>query len=186
MSNKGNYIVSLSDVVKWLAEKAEEIGVEIFPGIAASELLYNEDGSLKGIATNDVGIGKNGEKKASFEPGMEIHPRMSIFAEGCRGSLSKKLTEKFALRKNCSHQTYGIGIKELWEVNSDLYKAGTVTHTVGWPMDIDTYGGSWTYHMNDNQVSIGLVVALDYKNPHLNPYKEFQVISSYFVDRYQR
>jgi len=192
MANKGNYLVSLSDVVKWMAQKAEDLGVEIFPGIAASEvrlmkqscshkliirqILYKEDGSVLGVATNDVGIAKDGTKKSTFEPGMEIHPRLTLFAEGCRGSLAKQLYKKFKLNENCQHQTYGIGLKELWEIKPEKHKQGTVVHTVGWPLKPDTYGGSWLYHMADNQISIGLVVGLDYKNTYLNPYKEFQVM----------
>ncbi|KAF9436081.1 hypothetical protein BGZ76_004865 [Entomortierella beljakovae] len=174
MNNKGNYIVSLSRYVKWLGEQAEEVGVEVFPGFAASEVLYNEDGSVKGIATNDVGLDKNFKPKDSFERGMEFHAKVTLFAEGCHGSLTKKLFRKFNLREDCDPQSYGIGIKEVWKVDPSKSKPGTVVHGLGWPIDNDTYAGSFIYHMEDNLVSLGLVIGLDYENPYLNPYKEFQ------------
>lgn len=173
MKNHGNYIVSLGNVCRWLAEQASAMGVEIFPGFAASEVLYDGN-KVIGIATGDMGISKNGEKKPSFEQGVELHAKFTFFAEGCRGSLTQGLFEKFNLRKNADPQTYGIGLKELWEVSPEVHKEGSITHTVGWPMDQKTYGGSFIYHMENNQVSIGYVVGLDYENPYLNPYEEFQ------------
>ncbi|KAF9290181.1 hypothetical protein BGZ68_007765 [Mortierella alpina] len=174
MNNKGNYIVSLSNYVKWLGEQAEEAGVEVFPGFAASEILYNEDGSVKGIATNDVGLDKNFQPKEGFERGMEFHAKVTLFAEGCHGSLTKQLFRKFSLREECDPQTYGIGIKEVWKIDPSKSKPGTVVHALGWPIDNSTYGGSFIYHMGDDMLSLGLVIGLDYQNPYLNPYKEFQ------------
>ncbi|KAG0091904.1 hypothetical protein BGZ93_005311 [Podila epicladia] len=174
MNNKGNYIVSLSNYVKWLGEQAEEAGVEVFPGFAASEILYNEDGSVKGIATNDVGLDKNFKPKDGFERGMEFHAKVTLFAEGCHGSLTKQLFRKFNLRDECDPQTYGIGIKEVWKIDPAKSKPGTVVHAMGWPIDNATYGGSFIYHMGDDMLSLGLVIGLDYENPYLNPYKEFQ------------
>ncbi|KAJ3188168.1 hypothetical protein HDU85_005318 [Gaertneriomyces sp. JEL0708] len=174
MNNKGNYIVSLSNFVKWLGEQAEELGVEIYPSFAASEVLYNDDGSVKGIATNDVGIGRNGRPKDSFERGMEIHAKVTLFAEGCHGHLTKRLVKKFDLRKDAQHQTYAIGLKEVWDLDPSKYEDGLVLHSLGWPMDRNTYGGSFMYHFDGNKCAVGLVVALDYENPTLSPYKEFQ------------
>ena len=174
MHNDGNYIVSLGNVCRWLGEQAEAMGVNIFPGFPASEVLYHEDGSVKGVATRDMGIGRDGENKGSFEPGVELHARQTIFAEGCRGSLTKTLFERFDLRKDADPQTYGIGIKELWEIDPDKHEAGLIVHTVGWPMRSDTYGGSFLYHLENNQVAVGFVVGLDYSNPHLSPFEEFQ------------
>ncbi|MBR9973081.1 electron transfer flavoprotein-ubiquinone oxidoreductase, partial [Magnetospirillum sulfuroxidans] len=174
MNNHGNYIISLGNVCRWLAGQAEEMGVEIYPGFAASEVLYHEDGSVKGVATGDMGIGKDGEPTANYTPGMELHARQTIFAEGCRGSLTKTLFEKFDLRKDCDPQTYGIGIKELWEIDPAKHSQGKIVHTVGWPLDANTYGGSFLYHLEDNQVVVGFVIGLDYKNPHLSPFDEFQ------------
>ncbi|MFT5447172.1 MAG: electron-transferring-flavoprotein dehydrogenase [Gammaproteobacteria bacterium] len=174
MHNKGNYIVSLGNVCRWLGEQAESMGVNVFPGFPASEVLFHEDGSVKGVATRDMGVGRDGEPKAGFEPGVELHARQTIFAEGCHGSLTKELFERFDLRKDADPQTYGLGIKELWEVEPDKHEAGLVVHTIGWPMTTDTYGGSFLYHLEDNQVAVGFVVGLDYSNPHLSPYEEFQ------------
>ncbi|KAI8809188.1 hypothetical protein BJ742DRAFT_771322 [Cladochytrium replicatum] len=174
MNNKGNYIVSLSKFVRWLGEQAEDVGVEIYPSFAASEILYNEDGSVKGIATNDVGIGKDGRPRDNFERGMEIHAKVTLFAEGCHGSLTKKAIRKFDLRKDAQDQTYGLGLKEVWEIAPEKHEPGLVLHTLGWPMDMHTYGGSFMYHLENNQCAIGFVVALDYKNPTLSPYREFQ------------
>ncbi|KAF9185718.1 hypothetical protein BGZ51_000942 [Haplosporangium sp. Z 767] len=174
MNNKGNYIVSLSNYVKWLGEQAEEAGVEVFPGFAASEVLYNEDGSVKGIATNDVGLDKNFQPKEGFERGMEFHAKVTLFAEGCHGSLTKQLFRKFNLRDECDPQTYGIGIKEVWKIDPAKSQPGTVVHGLGWPIDNSTYGGSFIYHMGDDMLSLGLVIGLDYENPYLHPYKEFQ------------
>lgn len=174
MNNHGNYIVSLGNVCRWLATQAEELGVEVFAGFAAAEVLYNEDGSVKGVATGDMGIGKDGEPTANFTPGVELHARQTIFAEGCRGSLTKTLFDKFDLRSDCDVQTYGIGIKELWEIDPAQHRQGTIIHTVGWPLDSQTYGGSFLYHLEDNQVAVGFVIGLDYANPHLSPFDEFQ------------
>lgn len=174
-SNKGNYIVSLSNVVQWLGQQAEEeYGVEVYPGIAASEVLYGEDGSVRGVATNDVGVSKEGKAKDSFERGMEIKAKITLFAEGCHGSLSKEVIDKYNLRENSSHQTYGIGLKEIWEIPKEKHQPGLVLHTLGWPLDYKTYGGSFLYHAEENKVYVGFVVALDYENPYLSPYKEFQ------------
>lgn len=172
--NHGNYIISLGMLCRWLAEQAEGLGVEIYPGFAAAEVLYHADGSVKGIATGDMGIGKDGEPTADYAPGMELWGRQTVFAEGCRGSLSKQLIKQFALDKDSQPQTYGIGIKELWEVDPAQSKPGTVTHTTGWPMDNHTYGGSFLYHLDDNKVAVGFVVGLDYQNPYLSPFEEFQ------------
>eukprot|EP00160_Parvularia_atlantis_P013823 Unigene3089_Nuclearia_a/m.9487 Unigene3089_Nuclearia_a/g.9487 ORF Unigene3089_Nuclearia_a/g.9487 Unigene3089_Nuclearia_a/m.9487 type:complete len:596 (+) Unigene3089_Nuclearia_a:83-1870(+) len=174
MQNHGNYIVSLNNVVRWLGQQAEAMGVEIYPGYAASEVLYAEDGSVKGIATNDVGLNKRGLPKDNFERGLELHAKVTMFAEGCHGSLTKGLINKFNLRANSQHQTYGIGLKEVWEIDPAKHRPGFVQHTLGWPVPTDVYGGSFMYHAENNQVFIGYVVGLDYKNPYLSPYKEFQ------------
>ncbi len=174
MHNEGNFIVSLGNVVRWLGEQAEALGVEIYPGFAASEVLFNEDGSVKGIATGDMGVEKNGEPGPNYQPGIELHARQTVFSEGCRGSLTKGLFAKFNLRDGADPQTYGIGIKELWEVRPEVHQAGLTMHTVGWPVSTDVYGGSFLYHLENNQVAVGFVVGLDYSNPHLSPYEEFQ------------
>lgn len=164
MNNHGNYIVSLGNVCRWLAEQAEAMGVEIYPGFAAAEVLYAEDGRVRGVATGDMGIGKDGQPTANHQPGFELHAKQTIFAEGCRGSLTKTLFEKFDLRDDADVQTYGIGIKELWEIKPENHKPGHVTHTIGWPMDGGTYGGSFLYHLEDNQVAVGFVIGLDYRD----------------------
>ena len=174
MNNHGNFIISLGNLARWMAAQAEELGVEIYPGFAAAEVLYDETGAVKGVATGDMGIGKDGEHTANYTPGMELHARQTIFAEGCRGSLTKTLFETFNLRDGVDPQTYGIGIKELWEIDPAKSKPGLIVHTIGWPMDASTYGGSWLYHMDGNLVSVGFVVGLDYANPHLSPFEEFQ------------
>ena len=174
MKNHGNYIISLGNLCRWLAEQAEALGVEIYPGFAAAELLFNEDGSVKGVATGDMGIGKDGEKLDSYEPGIELHAKWTFFAEGCRGSLGKQLMEKFSLGDGAQMQTYGIGLKELWEVDPDKHQQGLIVHTAGWPLDAKTYGGSFIYHLEDNQVAVGFVIGLDYQNPHMSPFDEFQ------------
>ena len=174
MHNDGNYIVSLGKVCRWLAEQAEALGVEVYPGFAADEVLYHDDGSVKGVATGDMGIGKDGEQTGNYQPGMELHAKQTVFAEGCRGSLTKELFKKFNLRDGVDPQTYGIGIKELWEVPPEKHKPGLIIHTAGWPLPSDTYGGSFLYHLEDNMVAVGFVVGLDYKNPWLSPYEEFQ------------
>ena len=174
LHNKGNYIVSLGNVCRWLAEQAEAVGVEVYPGFPASEVLYHEDGSVKGVATGDMGVGQGGEHKPTYEPGIELHAKYTFFAEGARGSLTKQLTEKFGLRDDSGPQKYGIGIKELWEIDPAKHKPGYVQHSFGWPMDSKTYGGSFLYHLDENLVSVGFVIGLDYKNPYLSPYDEFQ------------
>ncbi|KAG0413408.1 hypothetical protein HPB47_009451 [Ixodes persulcatus] len=176
MYNHGNYIVRLGNVVAWLGTQAEELGVEIYPGYAASEVLYHEDGSVKGIATNDVGIAKDGSPKDTFERGMELHAKCTVFSEGCHGHLAKQLFKKFDLRKNCQPQTYGLGLKELWEVDPAKHRPGLVMHSIGWPLDKDVYGGSFQYHLDEGSplVSLGFVVGLDYSNPYVSPFKEFQ------------
>ncbi|KAL0413748.1 UNVERIFIED_CONTAM: Electron transfer flavoprotein-ubiquinone oxidoreductase, mitochondrial [Sesamum radiatum] len=175
-NNRGNYVISLSQLVRWLGQKAEELGVEIYPGFAASEILYDTTDKVIGIATNDMGVAKDGSKKDNFQPGVELKGRVTLFAEGCRGSLSEEVIRKFNLREKGQgqHQTYALGIKEVWEVSADKHEAGSVLHTLGWPLDSRTYGGSFLYHMKDRQVAIGFVVALNYHNPFLNPYEEFQ------------
>ena len=175
MNNTGNYIISLSKLTRWMAERAEELGVEIYPGFAGARVLYNEDGSVKGVATGDVGLDRHCKPKESFEPGMEFHAKVTLIAEGAHGSLSKEVQRKFNLREGRDPQTYGLGVKEVWRVRDEVYEPGKVVHTLGWPLDYKTYGGSWMYHMEDNMVSLGLVVGLDYGNPYLSPYKEFQV-----------
>lgn len=174
LHNKGNYIVSLGNVCRWLAEQAEALGVEVYPGFAAAELLYRDDGSVKGVATGDMGVAGDGSQKPTYEAGLELHAKYTFFAEGARGSLTKALTERFGLRDESGPQKYGLGIKELWEVEPEKHNAGYVQHTFGWPMDTQTYGGSFLYHLEDNLVSVGFVVGLDYKNPHLSPFDEFQ------------
>ena len=173
MHNKGNFIISLGNFCKWLAKKAEDLGVEIYPGFTASELLIEND-KLNGIITGDLGIDKNGERGPNFEPGIEIHSKYTLFAEGGRGHLGKRLINQFNLRQNSQHQTYGIGLKELWEVKPENSNPGEVFHSIGWPLDNETYGGSFLYHLDKNLVSFGCVIGLDYKNPHLSPYEEFQ------------
>lgn len=153
MHNKGNYIVSLGNVVRWLGQQAEELGVEIYPGFAATEILYNDDGSVKGIATGDMGVGKDGQLTDRHQQGIELHARQTVFAEGCRGSLTKTLFEKFRLRDGVDPQTYGLGIKELWEVDNAQHQPGLVIHTIGWPLDSETYGGSFLYHLENNQIA---------------------------------
>jgi len=174
MHNHDNYIVSLGNVCRWLGEQAEELGVEVYPGFAACEVLYNKDGSVKGIATGDMGREKDGSEGPNFEPGVELHAKYTIFAEGVRGSLAKEIMAKYDLRKDCDPQTFGIGIKELWEIEPEKHSEGKIVHTTGWPLDSKTYGGSFLYHLDNNQVAVGFVVGLDYANPHLSPFDEFQ------------
>ena len=174
MNNHGNYIVSLGNVCRWLGEQAEAAGVDVFPGFAAAEVLFDENGAVRGVATGDMGIGKDGEKTGNYQPGMELLARQTLFAEGCRGHLSKQLMAHYGLREGVDPQTYGIGIKELWEIDPELHKPGLIVHTTGWPMDSSTYGGSFLYHIEGNQVAVGFVVGLDYENPYLSPFQEFQ------------
>ncbi len=174
MNNHGNYIISLGVFGKWLAAQAEALGVEIYPQFAAAEILYHDDGSVKGVATGDMGIDKHGEKTAAYQPGMELHAKQTVFAEGCHGSLTKQLIKHYHLRKNSDPQTYALGVKEIWQIAPEQHKQGLCIHTIGWPMDSKTYGGSWMYHIENNQVSIGFVTALDYRNPYLSPFEEMQ------------
>ncbi|WP_296872462.1 electron transfer flavoprotein-ubiquinone oxidoreductase [Tibeticola sp.] len=172
--NHGNYVVSLGNVVRWMAQQAENLGVEIFPGFAAAEVLYDERGAVKGVATGNLGIGKDGEPTENFQLGMELHAKYTIFAEGARGHLGKQLIARFKLDEGRDPQSYGIGIKELWEIDPARHKPGLVLHSAGWPLDEMTYGGSFLYHMEDNKVVVGFVVGLDYANPYLSPFEEFQ------------
>ncbi|MBU9468173.1 electron transfer flavoprotein-ubiquinone oxidoreductase [Burkholderia multivorans] len=172
--NHGNYVISLGNVTRWLGQQAEALGVEIFPGFPAAEILYNDDGSVKGVATGNMGVGKDGEPTENFQLGMELHAKYTLFAEGCRGHLGRQLIAKFKLDANADPQAYGIGIKELWEIDPAKHKPGLVIHTAGWPLKPDTYGGSFLYHMDNNQVVVGFVVGLGYTNPYLSPFEEFQ------------
>jgi electron-transferring-flavoprotein dehydrogenase len=172
--NHGNYVISLGNVTRWLGQQAEALGVEIFPGFAAAEVLYHADGRVKGVATGDMGIGKDGNPTDAYQRGMELHAKYTFFAEGCRGHLGKQLQEKFRLRVGVDPQVYGIGLKELWEIKPEMHQPGLVIHTAGWPLENDTYGGSFLYHLENNQVAIGFVVGLAYQNPYLSPYEEFQ------------
>jgi len=174
MNNHGNYIISLGNLCRWLATQAEELGVEIYPGFAAAEVLYDDNGAVVGVATGDMGVNREGQPTEQFAPGMELRARYTLFAEGCRGSLTKTLFDRFNLRDGVDPQTYGIGIKELWEVDPAKHQPGKIVHTVGWPLDTSTYGGSFLYHMEDNQVAVGFVIGLGYENPHLSPFDEFQ------------
>jgi len=172
--NHGNYVVSLGNVCRWLGKQAEGLGVEIFPGFAATEVLFRDDGAVRGVATGDMGIGRDGKPTAAYQPGMELHARYTLFAEGCRGQLGKLLEERFKLRDAADPQVYGIGLKELWEIQPQHHQKGLVIHTAGWPLANDTYGGSFFYHLENNQIAIGFVVGLAYSNPYLSPYEEFQ------------
>ena len=172
--NHGNYIVSLANVTRWLAQQAEALGVEIFPGFPAAEVLYNEDGSVKGVATGNMGIGKDGEPTENFQLGMELHAKYTVFAEGARGNLGKQLIAKYKLDEGRDPQSYSIGIKEIWEIDPSRHQAGLALHSAGWPLDQMTYGGSFLYHMENNQIAVGFVVGLDYTNPYLSPFEEFQ------------
>lgn len=175
LHNHGNYIVSLGNVCRWLAEQAEALGAEIYPGFAASEILYNEDGTVRGIATGDMGIAEDGSQKDSYMQGMELHAKYTLFSEGCRGHLGKQLIEKFNLAEGKDPQHYGLGIKELWKVDAEKHKLGTVLHSTGWPhTESGSFGGGFVYHLEDNQVSLGLITDLGYSNPHVNPFEEFQ------------
>jgi electron-transferring-flavoprotein dehydrogenase len=174
MHNSGNYIISLGNLCRWLAGEAEALGVEIYPGFAAAEVLYAEDGRVLGVATGNMGVGKDGQPTDNFQPGVELRGKYTLFAEGCRGSLTKTLVERFGLRQGVDPQTYGIGIKELWEIDPAKHSQGRIVHTIGWPLDRRTYGGSFLYHLEDNQVAVGFVVGLDYENPYLSPFDEFQ------------
>ena len=172
--NHGNYVISLGALTKWLAAQAEALGVEIFPGFAAAEVLYNADGSVKGVATGNMGMGKDGKPTADFQIGMELHGKYTVFAEGSRGHLGKQLIAQFKLDDGKDPQTYGLGIKEVWEIDPKRHQPGLVMHTAGWPLDSSTYGGSFLYHMEDNKVTLGFITGLDYANPYLSPFEEFQ------------
>jgi len=172
--NQGNYVVSLGDVCRWLGQQAEALGVEIYPGFAAVEVLYDDRGGVRGVATGDMGVGRDGRPTAQYQPGIELWGKYVFFAEGCRGHLGKQLMERYRLSANSDPQAYGIGVKELWEIEPERHQAGLVIHSAGWPLSADTYGGSFLYHMQDNLVSVGFVVGLAYANPYLDPYEEFQ------------
>ena len=174
LHNDGNYVVSLGNVCRWLGKEAESLGVEIYPGFAASETLFDENGSVCGVATGDVGLGRNGQPTQNYQPGMELRAKYTLFAEGCRGHLGKRLIERFNLNEGRDPQAYGIGLKELWEVAPGRHEPGLVVHTVGWPLSSSTYGGGFVYHLGQNQVSLGFVVGLDYSNPYLDPFQELQ------------
>jgi len=174
MHNHGNFIVSLGNVCRWLAKEAEALGVEIYPGFAAAEVLFDESGRVAGVATGNMGVGRDGKPTENFQPGVELRGKVTLLAEGCRGSLSKQLTARFDLGARADPQTYGIGLKELWEVKPEQHRPGRVVHTVGWPLDRKTYGGSFLYHLENNQVAVGFVIGLDYENPFLSPFEEFQ------------
>ena len=174
MQNKGNFIISLGELCQFLATEAERLGCEIYPGFAATEILYNDVGEVIGVATGSVGINKEGEKTGNFQPGMHLHAKQTLFAEGCRGQLSQSLMDRFKLCSNSYPQTYGLGIKEIWQIPPEKHHPGKVIHTVGWPMDKETYGGSFIYHLSKNRVAIGFVIGLDYQNPWLSPFDAFQ------------
>ncbi len=172
--NQGNYVASLGNLCRWLGQQAEALGVEVYAGFAAAEVLFTEDGRVRGVATGDMGIGRNGEKTARYQPGIELHAKYTFFAEGARGHLGKRLQERFALREGRDPQVFGIGVKELWEIAPGKHVPGLVIHTAGWPLDRDTYGGSFLYHMAQGKVAVGFVVGLGYANPYLSPFEEFQ------------
>jgi electron-transferring-flavoprotein dehydrogenase len=174
MANHGNYIISLGNLCRWLAQQAEALGVEIYPGFAAAEVLYDASGRVQGVATGDLGIGKDGQPTDRYQPGVELIAKETLFAEGCRGSLTKTLVQRFNLRDGIDPQTYAIGVKELWEIAPERHQPGLVVHTIGWPLDARTYGGSFLYHLENRQVAVGFVIGLDYRNPFLNPFEEFQ------------
>jgi len=174
MKNKGNYVISLSQFCRWLGRQAEALGVEIYPGFAAVEALFNTEGTLCGVKTGDQGVGRDGVPTASYQPGIAIYGKQVLVGEGCRGSLAETLIRHFKLRDESHPQTYGLGLKEIWQVKPELHKPGKVVHSVGWPLDFQTYGGSFLYHLADNQVAVGFVVGLDYRNPYLSPFEEFQ------------
>jgi len=172
--NQGNYVVSLGNVCRWLGQQAEALGVEIYPGFAAAEVLYDEKGGVRGVATGDLGIGRDGRPTDQYQPGIELLGRYTFFAEGCRGHLGRQLIAKLRLGADCDPQVYGLGLKELWEIDANKHQPGLAIHSAGWPLDADTYGGSFLYHMEDRLVSVGFVVGLSYTNPYLSPYEEFQ------------
>ena len=172
--NHGAYVVSLGNVCRWLGKQAEELGVEIYPGFAGSEVLYDERGAVKGVATGDMGVGRDGKPTDQYQPGMELHGKYTFFAEGCRGHLGRQLIARYRLDADADPQVHGLGIKELWEIDPKKHRPGLVIHSAGWPLDAHTYGGSFLYHMENNLVAVGFVVGLAYANPWLSPYEEFQ------------
>jgi electron-transferring-flavoprotein dehydrogenase len=172
--NHGNYVISLGNLCRWLGSQAESLGVEIYAGFAGAEVLYDEKGAVRGVATGDMGIDREGNRTDAYQPGMELHAKYTLFAEGCRGHLGKQLEERFRLREGRDPQVYGIGLKELWEVKPEQHRPGLVVHTAGWPLATDTYGGSFLYHLEENLISVGFVVGLNYSNPYLSPYEDFQ------------
>ncbi|HVE89434.1 MAG TPA: electron transfer flavoprotein-ubiquinone oxidoreductase, partial [Burkholderiaceae bacterium] len=172
--NEGYYVGSLGNLVRWLGQQAESLGIEIFPGFAAAEVLYDDAGAVKGVATGNMGVGRDGRPTENFQPGVELHGKYTLFAEGARGNLARQLTPRFKLSEGRDPQTWGIGIKEIWEVEASTFKPGLVLHSAGWPLDHNTYGGGWMYHFGENLVSVGLVVGLGYTNPYLSPFDEFQ------------
>jgi electron-transferring-flavoprotein dehydrogenase len=172
--NHGNYVISLARVVRWLGQQAEAMGVEVFPGFTAADVVYTEDGKVKGVVTGDMGIGKDGEPTEAYQPGMELHGKYVIFAEGARGHLGKRLMQKYGLNEGRDPQVYGIGLKELWDIDPAKHQPGLVIHSAGWPLNSSTYGGSFLYHLENNQVAVGFVVGLGYENPWLSPFEEFQ------------
>ena len=188
MHNEGNYIISLGNLCRWLAEQAENLGVEVYPGFAAQEALINDEGAVYGILTGDMGIDRDGNQKDSYTPGMELRAKYTLFAEGCRGHIGKQLMARYQLDKDCDPQHYGLGIKEIWDIDPAKHEQGLVVHTAGWPLDDDNPGGSFLYHLENNQVAVGLIVDLSYSNPHLSPFEEFQrykhhpVIKQYLED----
>ncbi|MDX9945352.1 MAG: electron transfer flavoprotein-ubiquinone oxidoreductase [Azonexus sp.] len=181
--NEGNYVISLGNLCRWLGEQAEALGVDIYPGFAGAEILFDENGAVKGVATGDMGRLHDGSEGPNFQPGMELHAKYTFFAEGCRGHLGKQLIAHFDLARDADPQTYGIGLKELWEIPADLHQTGLVIHSGGWPMQPDTYGGGFLYHLENNQIAIGFVVGLCYENPHLSPYEEFQRFKTHWAIR---
>ena len=184
MQNHGNFIISLGELCRFLATQAEALGCEIYPGFAATGILYHNDGAVMGVSTGEVGIDKNDIQTANYQPGMHLHARETLFAEGCRGQLSQQLMSRFQLRKGVQPQTYGLGIKEIWEIPPAQHQRGHVVHTVGWPLDNATYGGSFIYHLSEHRIALGLVVGLDYKNTWLNPFTEMQRFKTHpFVRR---
>ncbi|MGD0105094.1 MAG: NAD(P)/FAD-dependent oxidoreductase, partial [Rhodopila sp.] len=172
--NHGNYVISLAEFCRWLGKQAEELGVEIYAGFAGAEVLYDEGGAVKGVATGDMGVRRDGAPGDAFQPGMDLLAKYTLFAEGCRGHLGKGLEQRFGLRDGVDPQVYGLGIKELWEIKPEKHQPGLVMHTARWPLDPHTYGGSFLYHMENNQVAVGFVVGLSYSNPYLSPFEEFQ------------
>lgn len=174
LENGGNFIISLGNLCRWLARHAEALGIEIYPGFAAAEVLYDESGSVRGVATGDMGIARDGSRTANYQPGVELHAQQTIFAEGCRGSLSKTLIKRFNLDADSDPQVYGLGIKEIWQLDPAVHKQGLVIHTMGWPLDAATYGGGFLYHAEEHQAYVGFITGLGYRNPHLSPYGELQ------------